>query len=211
MGEILNHFDIEKLKESFKRSIIIVGILFAVCSFDWFLEKTTNGYFSLKEFFSIEPRKFQGVFGIPFSFFLHANLNHLLNNTLILLAGVTILFSFYERAVYSILFMIIAISQLFIWIFGSEGAHIGASGVGFGVVTFIASMAIFIRTEKQLIVSFFVIFFFGGAVSAGMMPEIRLDGEQTNIIKNNISYAGHWGGVVAGLFTSYYHYKKGKL
>ena len=207
----MNFFDLDKLKESLKKAIVVISIIFLVCSFDWILENITVGSFSFKDWFAIEPRTFKGLFGIPISFFFHANLNHLLNNSFILIAGFTILFSFYEKFSYSILFTIIVISQIFIWIFGADGRHIGASGVGFGLISFIASVAIYIRTERQLLISFFVIFFFGGAISAGMLPQIKIDGEQTNIVKNSVSYAGHWGGVIAGLWTSYYCYKKERL
>jgi membrane associated rhomboid family serine protease len=86
--------------------------------------------------YGVLPRRMVGLVGIPVMPFLHANLQHILSNTiplfilLVLLAG--------SRAEsWGVVVSISLLGGLLLWIFGREAVHIGASGLVSGLHAFL--------------------------------------------------------------------------
>jgi membrane associated rhomboid family serine protease len=84
------------------------------------------------ESFGITPRTTGGLIGILAAPFLHANLEHLINNTvpltvlLLLLAGS-------KPQSWAIVASIVLLSGALLWLFGRPATHIGASSLIYGL------------------------------------------------------------------------------
>lgn len=173
-------------------SIILLGFLLS------FIPNSLLNYNAL----GVQPRHFDfsSLFGIFMSWTMHADFNHLKNNLFILIQ-LLLLFIFLEKEVIKKLFVLIFLSGLFVWIFGSPNTiHIGASGLIFSLIGYMIASAIY---QKRL---FYIILLivFSSEIYFVLLNGFNL-GENTN---NNISLVGHFGGLVTGAFYSFLLTKK---
>jgi membrane associated rhomboid family serine protease len=143
--------------------------------------------------FALVPRTWHGLIGIVTMPFLHANFQHLLSNTLPLVILLVLLAGSNARSA-AIVVTIILLGGALLWLFGRNGtaaqptAHVGASCLLFGLITYLILSGITERRLVPLLVSVLVGFFFGGTLIWGVLP---LQGGQ-------VSWDGHLAGAVAG-------------
>lgn len=132
----------------------------------------------------ILPLTVRGLRGILFSPLIHANLEHLIANTLPLFILTFSLFFFYRKYSYTIFVFIYLFSGLFVWLGGREALHIGASGVIYGLAAFLFISGIISFNIRLLTISLVVSLVYGG-MFWGIFP-----------IKPEISWESHlWGGI----------------
>ncbi|MDD5391633.1 MAG: rhomboid family intramembrane serine protease [Thiothrix sp.] len=138
------------------------------------------------------PRDLGGLIGIATMPFLHANLNHLMNNTVPLIVLLTLLAG--SRADSRVTVMLVAIlGGLLLWLFGrGNSLHIGASGLVFGLATFLIVSGILEKRTVPLLVSIFVAFTYGTTLLAGISPW-----------QQGVSWDGHLFGGVAGALVAW--------
>lgn len=142
--------------------------------------------------YGVIPRRIVGLFGIPAMPFLHANLEHILSNTiplvvlLILLAG--------SRAEsWEVVVFIALLGGFLLWIFGREAVHIGASGLISGLIAFLILSGFLEKRIIPLLIALLVGFFYGGSLVIGVIPRLG----------SHISWDGHLCGAVAGGIVAY--------
>lgn len=145
--------------------------------------------------FGIVPRTLVGLIGIPVAPFLHANLGHIMSNTLPLFILLALLAGSKARS-WQIVVGVILLGGLLLWLFGRSADHIGASGLVFGLIAFLLVSGFLERRVVPFIVSLAVGFLYGWTLLRGIIPRIG----------SNISWDGHlWsavaGGIVAYAFT----------
>ena len=123
--------------------------------------------------YGVIPRRTIGLVGIPAMPFLHANLQHILSNTvplvvlLILLAG--------SRAEsWEVVVLIAFLGGLLLWIFGREAVHIGASGLISGLTAFLILSGFLEKRIIPLLIALLVGFFYGSSLVLGDHPSFRL-------------------------------------
>ena len=174
-----------KIKQNIKIALTAVAILWFV----FFLDQI----FSIDlRLYGIRPRSIEGLWGIVFSPFLHANISHLLANSGAILILLWISFSFNRKFTLFALLIIIFAGGGLVWIFGSSNTvHVGASGVIFGLIGFLLSVGIFHRNWKALLFSAVVLFFYGAAVFSLFRHE------------PGISWTGHFFGFLSGIFAAW--------
>jgi membrane associated rhomboid family serine protease len=132
----------------------------------------------------ILPLSVKGLRGILFSPLIHANLDHLIANTLPIFILTFSLFFFYRKSSYTIFVLIYLLSGLFVWLGGREALHIGASGVIYGLAAFLFLSGIISFNVRLLTISLVVSLVYGG-MFWGIFP-----------IKPEISWESHlWGGI----------------
>jgi len=147
--------------------------------------------------YGIYPRNFSGLKGVLFAPFLHGDASHLINNAIPLLILGTTLFYFYKEIALKVFLWIFLMGGFWTWVSAREAMHIGASGVIYGLFSFLLISG-FIRRNIQLIaISFFVVFIYGSMIW-GIFP-----------IKKHISFESHFWGFVAGLILAIYYRKQG--
>ena len=141
--------------------------------------------------FGIVPRTMDGLLGILFAPFLHANLNHLLANTVpFLLFGWLVMLRdrrhFLPVALYAMLG-----AGLLSWTLGAPGSvHVGASGVVFGFLGFLLLAGWYARSFSSIALSVLVAVVWGGTV-AGVLPGTP-----------GVSWQGHLGGFIGGVLAA---------
>lgn len=132
----------------------------------------------------ILPLTLKGSWGIIFSPLIHANFEHLAANSFPLFILAFSLFFFYRNSSYIIFILIYLFSGFFVWLFGRDAIHIGASGVIYGLAGFLFMSGIISFNVRLLTVSLIVALIYGG-MFWGIFP-----------IKPGISWESHlWGGI----------------
>lgn len=152
--------------------------------------------FSIDEQFfwlGVYPKHLKGLIGIFTSPLVHSNWAHLLTNTAPLLILGTTLFYFYRDLAPKTFFLVYIMTGIWVWFGGREAWHIGASGIIYGLASFLFFSG-FIRKSTELIaISFVVVFLYGGLVW-GLFP-----------IAANISWESHLSGGMAGFVVALYY------
>jgi membrane associated rhomboid family serine protease len=142
-------------------------------------------------FQGIVPRDTSSLVNIITAPFIHANLEHLVANSIpLLILGAVVLLRG-AREFFVVVQIVILIAGLGTWLFGAPGSmHIGASGIVFGFITFLVFRGIFERSFFSIAVSVFVAALYGSAMGVAMIPE------------RGISWSGHIFGMVAGIIAA---------
>lgn len=137
------------------------------------------------------PRNLLGLLGIFTSPLIHADFSHLISNTIPLIVLGWIIFSFYPKLSYLLFVSIYFFTGLLVWIFARQVYHIGASGVVYGLVSFLFFSGIFRRDNKSIALALVIVFLYGGLVW-GMIPGWK-----------GISWESHLLGAITGLIAAY--------
>ncbi|APW62902.1 rhomboid family intramembrane serine protease [Paludisphaera borealis] len=142
--------------------------------------------------FGVVPRTVGGLVGIAAMPFLHASFAHLLGNTVPLFILLTILAGSRAQS-WKIVAGITFLSGFLLWVFGRPAIHIGASGLVFGLITFLIASGLLERRPIPLLVSVLVGFLYGGSLVFGVVPGLQ----------SGVSWDGHLCGAVAGGAAAY--------
>ena len=140
--------------------------------------------------YGVYPQTFSGLRGVVFSPFIHGSLDHLYNNTIPLAVLTSGLFYFYRKNALKIVVLGVLISGLITWVIGRPSYHIGASGLIYVLVSFIFFKGIFTKYYRLIALSLMVVFLYGSMLWY-VFP-----------VKDGISWEGHLGGFLAGLFLA---------
>lgn len=137
------------------------------------------------------PRNFLGLLGILTSPLIHADFSHLISNTIPLIVLGYIIFYFYPKVSYMLFIFIYLVTGLLVWIFARQVFHIGASGIVYGLVSFLFFSGIFRRDNTSIALALVITFLYGGLVW-GMIPGWK-----------GISWESHLFGAITGLIAAY--------
>jgi membrane associated rhomboid family serine protease len=145
----------------------------------------------------IVPRTAYGLSGIVMAPFLHANLQHLLANTIpFLILGAVILM----RGVRAFVFVLIVsalVSGLGTWLFGAPHTeHIGASGVVFGFLGYLLVRAAYDHRISSALIAVAVAVVYGATFLTSLMPT------------SGISWTGHVFGFIGGAMSARMRYRR---
>jgi membrane associated rhomboid family serine protease len=137
--------------------------------------------------FGVHPRTSWGLLGILFSPLLHGNAAHLTANAISLFLLLVILFLYREYKGDRTLILIWLLGGIGTWLIGrSNTTHIGASGVIYGLVTYLICAAWWLRSWRSAMMAIAVFLVYGG-IFYGVLPQ-----------RGIISWEGHLSGAIAG-------------
>jgi len=188
--------DKETEKKIFKYSLLFSVIIVGV----FWLVKLTENYLNLDlSVYGILPLQIEGLRGIIFSPFIHSNYDHLLSNTFPFLILSFSLFYFYRKLAYRILFLIYILSGFCVWLGGRDSYHIGASGIVYGLASFLFFSGVF-RKDANLLTIGIIVAFLYGSMFWGIFP-----------LKPGISWESHLWGSASGLLLAYYYRHQGPV
>jgi len=140
--------------------------------------------------YGIYPLKFKGFLGIFFAPFIHADFSHLFSNTFpFLILGVA-LFFFYKEYAYKVFLLIFFFSGFWVWLAARSSYHIGASGIIYGMASFLFFSGLIHKNRSLSSVSLIIVFVYGGMVW-GVLP-----------LKPATSWEGHLFGAITGLILT---------
>jgi membrane associated rhomboid family serine protease len=141
--------------------------------------------------YGIYPLSFKGLEGILFSPFIHADFKHLFSNTIPLFFLATSVFYFYSEVALKVLGYTFILTGLLVWIAGREAYHIGASGIIYGLASFLFFSGIIRRYFRLIALSLLIVFLYGSLVW-GMMPDLY----------KNVSWESHMLGFISGIILA---------
>lgn len=176
----------KKLVTSLGAPAIFVGILFIIQLFSYIFGLQLGVY-------GIYPRDLTGFRGVFLAPLLHSGWPHLLSNSPPLFAMSAAILFFYRRVATKAIPMIYILTGIAVWLFGRSVFHIGASGVVYGLVAFVAFSGIFRRNVKSIALSL-IVFFYYGTMFLGIIPG-----------QEGISWESHLFGALVGIFVAYWY------
>jgi membrane associated rhomboid family serine protease len=169
--------ELKKLKYSFILPFLFVLLLWIIKTIDF--SEQLNLYV-----FGVYPRSLKGLTGILLSPLLHSDYNHLMSNSIPLLVLGTGIIYFYRELAYKVVGFIWLVSGIGVWIIARDSYHIGASGLIYGIASFLFLSGLIRKDFRLTSISLLVVFLYGGLVW-GVFP-----------IFPKISWEYHlWGGL----------------
>lgn len=140
--------------------------------------------------FGLRPREAFGLIGVATTPFLHADLPHIISNTIGLVILLLILTTVHPKKKEEAILGIIVAGGLLYWAIGpGDIVLVGASGVVFGLITFIVVIGFRERNPLAIIASVLVAMFYGGTLLTGVLP---------GYAPPHVSWLGHLCGAIAG-------------
>lgn len=143
----------------------------------------------------ILPRSFSGLTGVITSPFIHGDMEHLFNNSVPLFLLGWALMYFYPRNAGPVVLVTWLVSGIWVWISARGNFHIGASGVVYGLASFLFFSGVFRKQRTLMALSLLVVFLYGSMVW-GIFP-----------IVPRMSWESHlWGGLAGTLMAYLYRH-----
>ena len=161
-----------------KIAFAFVGLLWVIALLGWGLEL---------ERFGVRPREWIGLPGILAAPLLHSGFIHLIANSLPLLVLGTAMLHLYPRAALRVLPVIYLGPGIAVWLFAQDGVHVGASGLVYGLVSYIFFAGL-IRRDRRAIAASLLVAFMYGTLAWGVLP-----------IKVGVSWETHLSAALIGV------------
>lgn len=186
-------YDKKHFRESLVYPLLLLIFMWVVklVEYNWKLNFTNLG---------VLPLKAQGLIGIITSPFIHENFQHLFSNSVPFFLLTLALFYFYKEISGKIFLLIWFVEGICVWLSGREAYHIGASGLVYGLASFLFFSGV-VRRDSRLAAITLVIAFLYGSMVWGIFPDF--------FPGKNISYEAHFWGLIAGLVFAIYYRKSG--
>ena len=122
--------------------------------------------------FGIRPREWRGLPGILLAPLVHGGFEHLIANTPPLLVLGTAMLFLYPNASPKVLPWVYLGPGIAVWLFGRGSVHLGASGLVYGLASYVF-FAGMLRRDRRAIAASLVVAFMYGTLVWGVFP-IRL-------------------------------------
>jgi len=181
-----------------KRLLLSMLMPFIFVVLIWLIKASEHVFSVDLHFLGIFPQRASSLTGIFTSPFIHADLKHLFNNTLPLFVLGSALFFFYSQVAFRVLFWLCLLTGAAVWLTGRPSWHIGASGIIYGLASFLFISGIIRRHIPLMGLSLLVAFLYGEMVW-GIFPGFR----------PNISWESHMLGAVAGAILAVWFRNEG--
>ena len=181
-----------------KRLLLSMLVPFLFVALIWLVrvaEYLFNADFTTLGIFPLRPAALTGILTSPF---IHADMSHLVNNTLPVFILGTALFYFYPHVAFRVSAWLFVLTGTAVWLAGRPAWHIGASGIVYGLASFLFVSGIIRRHIPLMGLSLLVVFLYGEMVW-GLFPGFL----------QNISWESHMLGAVAGLILAMWYRREG--
>ena len=172
-----------------RTGLLVVGgfvlVLYVIEFINALLLHSLNGVFGLR------PRRLDGILDILTFPLLHANLGHLLSNTLpLIIFGFLVLLSG-VRVFLTTLALSWLASGVVVWLIGGFNVTVGSSGLVFGLFAFLLVRGFVNRSWWQILLSV-VLFLSYGGILFGVLPTLV----------GYVSWQAHLGGALGGVLAA---------
>lgn len=191
--------DIKAEGAFFRKKMFLSMLIPGIFVFVMWLVKITEILFNLDlTYLGIYPLSLKGLPGIIFSPFVHADFGHLFNNSLPLFFLGTALFYFYSEIAVKVSLWTYFLTGISVWLAGRDSWHIGASGLIYGIASFLFFSGIIRKYLRLIALSLLIVFLYGSMVW-GIFPNIY----------RNVSWESHMLGFISGIILAVAYRKKG--
>jgi len=193
--ETSKEFEKQHFFNSILKSVIFVAILWVVFLLNDMFGLNWNDY-------GLKPRNITGLLGVIPMPFLHGDYSHLFSNSIPLFVLLFSLFYFFPKKAMLILMMTWFMVGILTWVIGTEGTHIGASGIVYALAFFLVTISILKQETKLMAYSLIIIFLYGSIVW-GFFPQLFPD--------KHISWEGHLAGAITGVILAFFYRNEGPV
>jgi membrane associated rhomboid family serine protease len=171
--------DKDKVISSIAVSFLFIFFLWLVKIFETYtgFNLTTLGVF---------PRRTSGLVGVLTSPLIHADFSHLVSNTITLFVLMFVLFYTYRKSAIKVFIIVYIFSGLSVWLLARPAYHIGASGLVYGLLSFLFFIGVLRKDSRSIALSLLITFLYGSLVW-GVLP-----------IDPKVSFESHLLGAIAG-------------
>jgi len=181
------HVASERAQGNFRLAVKIasgfVALLWVIAVLDWALDLGP-------EDFGVRPRQLAGLPGILFAPLLHGGFGHLIaNSPPLLVLGTTMLY-LYPQSALRVLPAVYLGPGIAVWLFARGSSHVGASGLVYGLVSYIF-VAGLLRRDRRAIAASLLVCFMYGALVWGVLP-----------IERGVSWETHLAAAVIGVLLA---------
>jgi len=176
-------------KSLFRQSVVFASYIIMIL---WLVKSVEWAFSTDFAHFGILPRHLLGTIGIFTSPFIHGDFFHLLSNSFSLMLLIIILFFFYDRIALKALLYVYIFTGLGVWLIAREAYHIGASGVIYGIASFVLFSGLMRKNQSSLALSLVVLLLYGG-MFYGVLPT-----------EGRISWESHLMGLFSGLLVAFF-------
>jgi membrane associated rhomboid family serine protease len=191
--------DIEKEGAFYRKKLLLSMIIPGIFVFMIWLVKIVEVLFEIDlSHYGIYPLTAQGLPGILFSPFIHADFTHLFNNSLPLFFLSVALFYFYSEVALKVFIWTYFLTGLLVWIAGRAAWHIGASGLVYGLASFLFFSGLIRRYFRLIALSLLIVFLYGSMVW-GLFPGVY----------KNVSWESHMLGFFSGVVLAVLYRNQG--
>lgn len=140
---------------------------------------------------AVRPHEPTGLIGVVTAPLIHGSGSHLLSNSLPLVVIGTALGFGWPRAGRVVVPILWLGSGLAVWLFAREAAHLGASGVAYGMMFFVFFAGVLRRDPRSVGLVLIVLFLHGGMVW-GVLP-----------LRAGVSFESHLSGAILGTICAF--------
>jgi membrane associated rhomboid family serine protease len=192
---VLNNFFVDMDEETLEKKKFYYSLIFPA-SFVILLWLIKLSEIVLEVRFSdlgVYPLETDGLVGIIMGPLIHGDIQHLLANTFPLVILGMGLFYFYDTIALRVFLFIYFLSGIMLWFGGREAYHIGASGLIYGLASFLFLSGIIRKHVRLMALSLLVAFLYGGMIW-GLLP-----------LREQVSWEGHLFGAIAGVAMAFYY------
>jgi membrane associated rhomboid family serine protease len=152
----------ELLGLSVRLSLGFVALLWLIHLMNWGLDLDAQP-------FGVRPRERSGLLGIVAAPLVHGDFGHLIANSVPLaVVGSSMLF-LYPHSTLRVLPAIYLGPGMLVWIFGRGSVHYGASGLVYGLVSYVFVAGLLRRDRRAVAASLLVVFMYG-SLAWGVLP-----------------------------------------
>ena len=137
------------------------------------------------------PREVDGLLGIVTAPFIHGDWEHLFSNLLPLFMLSFVISFFYKRVAIMSMLLIYLLTGFLVWFLARPVYHIGASGVVYGLVSFVFWTGVFRRNVKSIVLALAVLVMYSGYF-LGIVP-----------FKEGVSWESHLLGAIVGIIVAF--------
>jgi len=171
--------------DSIRFPLFVVAMIWLVQLYQWVSGFDPGMY-------GIMSRRIWGLQGILTGPLVHGSWGHLASNSLPLFVLTAMTLYFYRKVAMRSFWTIYLLTGLSVWLFARPVSHIGASGIVYGLVSFIFWNGIFRRSLRSIMLAAIVMILYSG-MFMGILPE-----------QEGISWESHLLGSLVGIFTSFW-------
>ena len=143
---------------------LAVKIAFGFIVLIWLIYLMNWGLDLDPEPFGIRPRQLSGLPGIFLAPLVHGGFEHLIANTLPMLVLGTAMLFLYPNASPKVLLWVYLGPGIAVWFFGRGAVHLGASGLVYGLVSYVFVAGMLRRDRRAIAASLAVCFMYGSLV-----------------------------------------------
>ena len=189
--------NVKAIANTLKTQILILGGFVAIM---WIVQILNLFLFrNSLLIYGVLPRNPNTLRGILFMPFLHGGFPHLIANTVPFLTLGWFVMLREIRDFWVVTAVTMVVSGLGVWVFGSPGWHIGASGLVFGYLGYLISRGFFERNLPSILLSIIVGILYGGII-IGVLP-----------IQAGVSWEGHLFGLIGGGIAAWWLSRRSSL